>query len=415
MPIFEARLHPACAFRKVVEAMKVNTLGEVMDKRDRDAHATLRCTERGIVLEAMDLCGTSCFGASLPAQHFAKYHCAKDLDVDVNVACLATILRLAQDDDTIELLIEDTSMLNISVSDPERSRTSDCTIKIKVSEHCYGIVSGALDADSYTVDVEIPASKFARVLKSMEGLDESEIRMSVNKGGLHFGVSDKMQFSHLCNTAMTRKPFRPKFAKAIEELGNRGDNVRLSVQKNWISYTAGEMFCGEARHPFRVKLARIVGEMASVGDDVSICVKKKAAPRTARPWWARRERVDEAGPMHRVTSIDLHLKVAPNEASPGEPGAKRQRVEEGMVKVVCRDVISDGTTRAGEVSQLFSLPQISSIVGRSCTDGVMRVRMAAGHTIRVDVDVVGRDTPFGTVSYYLVPKYDTEAEENSGV
>lgn len=172
--MFEARVAQGSVLKKIVDAIK-----------DLVTDANFDCTSSGITLQAMDSSHVSLVALNLEGEGFAHYRCDNELNLGINIANMAKILKCAGGDDVITLKADDEGdTVTFMFENPKQTRVSHFSLKqMDIDAEHLGI-----PATEYTCVVQMSASEFQRICREIAIIGET-VKITASKEGVKFQVA----------------------------------------------------------------------------------------------------------------------------------------------------------------------------------------------------------------------------------
>lgn len=172
--MFEARLIQGQLLKKILDAVK-----------DLVNEASWDCSQNGMSLQAMDTSHVSLVAAQLKAEAFDKFRCDKPLMLGMNLPNLSKFLKCAGNDDTITIRATDEcDKITLLFEDTKQTETSEYELKlINLDNEYLGIPE-----QEYTVDIEMPSSKFQRICRDINQIGDN-VTISCVKDCVRFSIT----------------------------------------------------------------------------------------------------------------------------------------------------------------------------------------------------------------------------------
>lgn len=183
--VFEARVSQGALIKKLVDAMK-----ELITDANLDVATT------GITLQAMDSSHVSLCSMLLRCDGFEHYRCDRAVSLGVSLKSLATILKCANNEDTITLrhgsggskaegdsdAAADT--LQMVFENASQDRISDFEMKLMDidAEHL------GIPETEYKCIVKMPSAEFRRICSDLSQMGDT-CTIGISKDGVKFSVS----------------------------------------------------------------------------------------------------------------------------------------------------------------------------------------------------------------------------------
>lgn len=175
--VFEARLQQGGLLKKIIEATK-----ELVETANWD------CSSEGISLQAMDSSHVSLVSMLLRTDGFESLRCDKNINLGINMASMAKILKCAANDDVISLETrEETDALTLKFESPKGDKTSEYEMKLMDidAEHL------GIPDSTYDVVVKMPAGEFQRICRDLSSIGESVV-IGATKEGIEFRATGEL-------------------------------------------------------------------------------------------------------------------------------------------------------------------------------------------------------------------------------
>lgn len=172
--MFEARMSQGSLLKNIVDAMK-----------DLVTDANIDVATTGMTMQAMDSSHVSLCALLLRCDGFEHYRCDRSLSLGVSMKSLGTVLKCANQDDTVTLRVEPKNEnLNMVFENSSQDRVSDFEMKLMDidSEHL-----GIPDTE-YGCVVKMSAREFSKICRDLGALGDT-CTIEVNKQGIKFSVS----------------------------------------------------------------------------------------------------------------------------------------------------------------------------------------------------------------------------------
>jgi len=180
--MFEARVSQGALVKKLVDAMK-----------DLITDANLDVAATGITLQAMDSSHVSLCSMLLRCDGFEHYRCDRSVSLGVSLKSLATILKCANNEDTITLRHGNTNKKNDDGSadslqmvfeNASQDRISDFEMKLMDidAEHL------GIPETEYKCIVKMPSAEFRRICADLGQMGDT-CTIGISKDGVKFSVS----------------------------------------------------------------------------------------------------------------------------------------------------------------------------------------------------------------------------------
>lgn len=172
--MFEARLIQGQLLKKILDAVK-----------DLVNEASWDCSPTGMSLQAMDTSHVSLVAAQLKSEAFDKYRCDKPLMLGMNLPNLSKFLKCAGSDDIITVRATDEcDKITLLFEEKNQHETSEYELKlINLDNEYLGIPE-----QEYTVDIEMPSSKFQRICRDLNQIGDN-VTISCVKDSVRFHIS----------------------------------------------------------------------------------------------------------------------------------------------------------------------------------------------------------------------------------
>ncbi|KAL6077428.1 Proliferating cell nuclear antigen [Balamuthia mandrillaris] len=173
--MFEATLPQAGLLKRILDAIK-----------DLVTDANFDCSANGLALQAMDSSHVSLVSMLLQASGFENgYRCDRGLQLGLNLANMAKILRCASNDDSVTLKTqENTDSLTFIFESNTQDKHSEFELKLlEIDSDILGIPD-----TEYQATVRMPSSEFQRICRDLMVLGDT-VTVTVNKEGVEFAVS----------------------------------------------------------------------------------------------------------------------------------------------------------------------------------------------------------------------------------
>jgi len=175
--MFEARLAQGGLLKKLIEATK-----ELVDSANWD------CSQEGISLQAMDSSHVSLVSMLLRADGFESLRCDKNMNLGINMASMAKILKCASNDDVITLEARDeTDALTLKFESPKGDKNSEYEMKLMDidAEHL------GIPESTYDVVAKMPAAEFQRICRDLSSIGDSVV-IGATKEGIEFRATGEL-------------------------------------------------------------------------------------------------------------------------------------------------------------------------------------------------------------------------------
>ena len=172
--MFEARISEGSLLKNITDAMK-----ELVTDANIDVSST------GLSLQAMDSSHVSLCALLLRCDGFEHFRCDRNMSLGVSMKSLGTILKCANNEDTITLKsLEKNDNLQLVFENNSQDRISDFEMKLMDidSEHL-----GIPDTD-YKCVVKMSAKEFSKICKDLGALGDT-CTIDVSKDGVKFSVA----------------------------------------------------------------------------------------------------------------------------------------------------------------------------------------------------------------------------------
>lgn len=172
--MFEARLIQGQLLRKILDAVK-----------DLVNEASWDCSPNGMSLQAMDTSHVSLVAAQLKSEAFDKYRCDKPVMLGMNLPNFCKFLKCANNDDIITIRASDEcDKITLLFEEKNNVETSEYELKlINLDNEYLGIPD-----QEYTVDIEMPSSKFQRICRDLNQIGDN-VTISCVKDSVRFSIS----------------------------------------------------------------------------------------------------------------------------------------------------------------------------------------------------------------------------------
>ena len=157
----EAKLTEGVILKKIVESIK-----------DLVTDVNLDVSPTGISLQAMDSSHVALVSLQLSMEGFEKFRCDKTQTLGINIANLAKVMKLGDNDDTITLKAEeDPSHLTIIFENEKKGRLTEFNINlIQIdSEHL-----SITDSEGGST-ISMGSSEFSKICRELHALSETVV------------------------------------------------------------------------------------------------------------------------------------------------------------------------------------------------------------------------------------------------
>jgi proliferating cell nuclear antigen len=215
--VFEARLQQGGLLKKIIEATK-----ELVETANWD------CSQDGISLQAMDNSHVSLVSLLLRTDGFESLRCDKNMNLGINMASMAKILKCASNDDVISLETkgEDADALTLKFESSKGDRTSEYEMKLMEidSEHL------GIPESEYDVVVKLPAGEFQRICRDLMTIGESVV-ISATKEGVTFKSTGE-----LGSGQTTLKPYSDAEKEEDEVVIELQESVELTFALRYMNF-----------------------------------------------------------------------------------------------------------------------------------------------------------------------------------
>lgn len=200
--MFEARLIQGQLLKKILDAVK-----------DLVNEASWDCSPTGMALQAMDTSHVSLVAASLKAEAFDKYRCDKPVMLGTNLPNFFKFLKCAGNDDVITLRAGDEcDKVTLLFEDKNNTESSEYELKlINLDNEYLGIPE-----QEYTVDIEMPSSKFQRICRDLNQIGDN-VTISCVKESVRFSISGDLGTGSV-NLAQSHDADKPEEGVSIKML-----------------------------------------------------------------------------------------------------------------------------------------------------------------------------------------------------
>jgi len=175
--MFEAKLAQASIMKKIIDAIK-----------DMLNEASFDCSENAIALQAMDSSHVALVSLKLDSNGFETYRNDRTINLGINLAHLAKIVKCAGNDDTMTIRFQDESdSLVLLFENENQDRQSEYEMKLMDldAEHL-----GIPDQD-YACVVKMPAGEFQRICRDLSQMGDS-LSIVATKNGIEFSTKGDM-------------------------------------------------------------------------------------------------------------------------------------------------------------------------------------------------------------------------------
>jgi proliferating cell nuclear antigen len=172
--MFEAKLVQGTILKKIVDAIK-----------DIVTEANFECSSSGISIQSMDSSHVCLVVIELNSDGFEPYRCDRNIALGLSLKPLSTVLKCANNDDSITLRAQDDSdTINFVFESPNGDRTSQFELKLMDidSEHL------AIPDSDYHAVIKMPSHELQRISRDMSQLGDS-LNITCTKEGVQFSAS----------------------------------------------------------------------------------------------------------------------------------------------------------------------------------------------------------------------------------
>lgn len=173
--MFEARLIQGQLLKKILDAVK-----------DLVNEASWECSPSGMSLQAMDTSHVSLVAAQLKSEAFDHYRCDKSLMLGMNLPNFFKFLKCAGNDDTITIKANDNECDKITLLFQDKAQVEESMYELKLinlDNEYLGIPD-----QEYTVDIEMPSSKFSRICRDLNQIGDN-VSISCVKDSVRFSIT----------------------------------------------------------------------------------------------------------------------------------------------------------------------------------------------------------------------------------
>eukprot|EP00121_Abeoforma_whisleri_P011327 Awhi_evm1s10445 len=152
--MFEARLEQASLLKRILDSIK-----DLVENADFD------CSGSGLTMQAMDSSHVSLVSLLLRSEGFNSYRCDRSLNLGINIASFAKVLKCAANNDIITIKAEDepnvVNFLFESTGGKEKISEFELNLMTIDSEHL-----GIPDTE-YSCKVTLPSVEFQRICRDL--------------------------------------------------------------------------------------------------------------------------------------------------------------------------------------------------------------------------------------------------------
>ena len=200
--MFEARLIQGQLFKKILDAVK-----------DLVNEASWDCSPTGMALQAMDTSHVSLVAAQLKSEAFDQFRCDKPIMLGMNLPNFFKFLKCAGNDDIITIRATDEcDKVTLLFEEKSNIETSEYELKlINLDNEYLGIPD-----QEYTVDIEMPSSKFQRICRDLNQIGDN-VTISCVKDSVRFSISGDLGTGSV-NLAQSSDADKPEEGVSIKML-----------------------------------------------------------------------------------------------------------------------------------------------------------------------------------------------------
>mmetsp|Transcript_37572 Transcript_37572/g.27697 ORF Transcript_37572/g.27697 Transcript_37572/m.27697 type:complete len:197 (+) Transcript_37572:42-632(+) len=171
--MFEAKLTEGVIFKKIVDSIK-----------DIVTDANIDISPSGISLQAMDSSHVALVSLNLSQDGFEFYRADTSMVLGVNIANLAKVMKLADNNDSIRFSADqEASHLKIVFENSKNERTTEFNLNLITidSEHL------AIPETEYSSVVQLGSGEFSRICKELYSISET-VSVQTNPEFIMFNV-----------------------------------------------------------------------------------------------------------------------------------------------------------------------------------------------------------------------------------
>jgi proliferating cell nuclear antigen len=187
--MFEAKLARAELFKHIIASFK-----------DLCGNVNFECSERGLVLQAMDSTHVALVHLHLTENAFDFYKASRMKVIGTNLHEMARIFNLCRSDDSVTLRFEDRAdAVTFTFADGKGSRTADFALRLLdiESEHL-----GIPEDQEYPATISLPSADFQKICRDLLSVGDT-VRLSASKEGLKFTVDGSLGTANVLRKRQT--------------------------------------------------------------------------------------------------------------------------------------------------------------------------------------------------------------------
>ncbi|VDD80823.1 unnamed protein product [Mesocestoides corti] len=198
--MFEARLHQADVWKKVIDAVK-----ELVQE------ATIDCSDTGISLQAMDSAHVSLVSLLLRSDGFETFRCDRNMSLGLNIASTAKILKCAGSTDSVTLKAGDKAdTITFLFESRNQEKVSEFELKLMDLD----VDHLGIPETDYKCVIKMPASELQRICRDLGQIGDSVV-ISVAKDGVRFSSTGDLGSGNI-KLSQTANADKPEEAVSIE-------------------------------------------------------------------------------------------------------------------------------------------------------------------------------------------------------
>ncbi|CAG5094155.1 Oidioi.mRNA.OKI2018_I69.XSR.g13298.t1.cds [Oikopleura dioica] len=164
---------------------RAQVLKQTMDAiKDLIKEAVWDVSSQGLSLQSMDSSHVSLVQVTLKTEGFELFRCDKNLALGVNMDTMQKLLKCANNDDNVKLTADDNGdLLTMAFESPNGEVTSEYEMKLMDLD----IEQLGIPEQEYSCTIKMPSKEFQGICRDLQNIGEN-VRLTVVKGGVDFSA-----------------------------------------------------------------------------------------------------------------------------------------------------------------------------------------------------------------------------------